>query len=47
MAEVKINEDRERKIKLCIEVINKKKMSCSEAALSYNIGKTAIFCRKE
>ena len=42
MSKVKINEDRERKIKLCIEAINNK-MSYSEAALCYNIAKTTIF----
>ena len=44
MSKVKINEDRERKIKLCIEAINNK-MSYSEAALCYNVAKTTIFCR--
>ena len=45
MSKLKKNEDRERKIKLCIEAINNKKMSYSEAALCYNIPKTTIFCR--
>ena len=44
MSKLKKNEDRERKIKLCIEAINNK-MSYSEAALCYNIPKTTIFCR--
>ena len=41
MSKLKKNEDRERKIKLCIEAINNNKMSYSEAALSQvanNIG---------
>ena len=44
MSKVKINKDCERKIKLSIEAVNSK-MSYSEAALSYNIAKTTIFCR--
>ena len=44
MSKLKKNEDRERKIKLCIEAFNNK-MSYSEAALSYNIPKTTIFCK--
>ena len=44
MSKVKTNEDRERKIKLCIEAINNK-ISYSEAALCYSIAKTTIFCR--
>ena len=44
MSKVKINEGCERKIKLCIEAINKM-MSYSEAVLCYKIVKTTIFCR--
>ena len=44
ISKVKINEDRERKLKLCIETINIK-MSDSEGALCNKIAKKIIFCR--
>ena len=44
MSKFTINEDPERKIKLCIKAINNK-MSYSETALCCNIAKATIFCR--